>query len=530
MTTKTELISWLQSPDAIRVVLVEVIDVGLEGGGNASFYFSSLPYISSTTNYDPVIIGGVSFNESIQLDGQASVGFGDIEIENINGERDQWLNNYWNKRNINIYIGDVRWNRPDFYQIFGGLVESINMRDRNVINLILVDKLQRLNEPLQTRTLKDVYGATPVAGTTLDNNKDKQAPIVLGEVFNIEGIPYQDAPATLRYIVNDGPVYDILEVRDNGVPVGFTKNNAAGTFDLTQSSYGQITCTVQGLSIDPAWQGVAPVVTTAISSSGAHQPLSLVKFLITQLGDANSRFDWTTEVDNSTYTAIGTLSTGYGYNHFDIRTGIYCTGGENKLDVVQKLLGSVRVHLIVAADGKLKFVKFRLPSNDSPIGLTVISDSDFEFATSNISEITTPVAQVRLGYNRNYTVQDANLAGSIPDAHKALYKDEYLIQEAFVNLAVQNPYKLSTQLTQMEETTLIERNAQNDEASTRLNIWGVPRKLISLTCYAHLMPIELGEHVHIKTNRFGLANGKNGIVVNIDRSWLTGRVTIGVLI
>ena len=71
MTTKAELITWLQSPDAIRVVLVEVLNVGLEGGGNAPFYFSSLPYTSSTTNYDPIIIGGVSFNEAISLDGQA---------------------------------------------------------------------------------------------------------------------------------------------------------------------------------------------------------------------------------------------------------------------------------------------------------------------------------------------------------------------------------------------------------------------------------------------------------------------------
>ena len=173
MTTKTELVTWLQSPDAIRVVLVEVLNVGLVGGGNTSYYFSSLPYTSTTVNYDPIIIGGVSFTESISLDGSATVGYGDIELENTNGERDSWINDYWNKRDVNIYIGDVRWARADFYQVFGGLIDTLNMRDRNVLNLILVDKLQRLNEPLQHRTLENVYGAAITVGTTLDNNKDK---------------------------------------------------------------------------------------------------------------------------------------------------------------------------------------------------------------------------------------------------------------------------------------------------------------------------------------------------------------------
>jgi hypothetical protein len=74
---------------------------------------------------------------------------------------------------------------------------------------------------------------------------------VLGEVFNIEGIPCSTSnpSTTLVYKVSSVPVHKIVEVRDNGVPVGYTPNAYGGKFTLTQASYGQITCTVQGQAL-----------------------------------------------------------------------------------------------------------------------------------------------------------------------------------------------------------------------------------------------------------------------------------------
>lgn len=77
--TVAELVSWLKSQDAIRMVLVEV--EGVTGSGAATLYLSSKPYNTSAgVGYDPCIIGGLSFNESISLDGSPSIGYGDIEI------------------------------------------------------------------------------------------------------------------------------------------------------------------------------------------------------------------------------------------------------------------------------------------------------------------------------------------------------------------------------------------------------------------------------------------------------------------
>jgi hypothetical protein len=65
----------------------------------------------------------------------------------------------------------------------------------------------------------------------------------------------------------------------------------------------------------------------------------VVKYILTSLGDINSRFTWTADFDTSSYNDVnnnmefGTLG-GTTYAHADVRAGIYCTGGENKLDVI----------------------------------------------------------------------------------------------------------------------------------------------------------------------------------------------------
>ena len=562
MTIKEELTAWLSQPDTIRVILVEVtgVQVGaMTGGGPGlpstttpileSMYLQSIPYSSTTMNYDPIISGGIQFTESISLDGSASVGFGDIEVDNTNGVRDMWLNYIWNKRQVQILIGDVRWGRDQFYKVFDGLVDTITTRDRNTLNLVIVDKLQRLNEPIQNRTLAEAEGIlVPTPKQQLDTNKDKTAPIVLGEVFNIEGIQCSNSVpnTTLEYKVSDEPLYKVVEVRDNGVPVGFTENVGLGKFTLTQASYGQITCTVQGKAHTD--QDYMLPYDMLIASSGVHQPIRLARYILTSLGDANSRFTWVDgqignaaelqDFDMPAYSAINAMEFGTvegigeqpstTYVHADVRAGIYCTGGENKLDVIQKLLSSISVHLIVAGSGKLKFVKFALPTPSSAVSYT-ITDEDFEFASSSIQEISTPIDTVKLGFDKNYTPQEANLAAAIPAPHKALFKDEYVTVEKTQAIQGYNPYNISTTKPELQETCLIQKVFAEIEANNRLNIWKVPRKVLSITCYSHLLPIELGDFVRVQTNRFGFTDVK-GTVISVDRNWIVGRVTLGVLI
>lgn len=245
MKTKAEIIAWLKKPDSIRVLLVEVAAVRLPNGSTQNFYFSNRPFISRSTDvpanqsYTAAISGGITFSESVSLDGSANVGFGDIAITNTDNilAADTWLTYVWANKPVSIFIGDATWPKDDFYNIFNGLVKDIDTSDRNSVNLILVNRLEKLNVAVSE---------TKVGGA--GTNSDQLIPLTFGECFNVT--PLLINPATLTYQVHTGPIEKIIEVRDNGAPLTGTSlptvNLTNGTFTLTASPFGTITASVQG--------------------------------------------------------------------------------------------------------------------------------------------------------------------------------------------------------------------------------------------------------------------------------------------
>jgi len=178
--TEAQLIEWLREQSAIRTILIEVEDVGVDGSPT-TIYLSNKGYVTSPTDtpantlYTPIVTGGVDFTESVSVDSDNfSINYGDIELLNVDGSIDDWLDYYWEGRTINVFIGDVSWPRSDFYQIFSGLVASIDVRNRGTFNLKVADKLQRLNTPLSE---------TKLGGTS--SNADNLIPLCFGEVHNV---------------------------------------------------------------------------------------------------------------------------------------------------------------------------------------------------------------------------------------------------------------------------------------------------------------------------------------------------------
>lgn len=228
---------WLKDATGIRCVLMEVR--AKVGGAETTRYLSSKGYVTggsdvpANTNYSPVIVGGVKFTETLPLDGAASLSFGDIEIDNVTGQRDSWMDDIWANRPVNIYIGDVRWPRSDFRLIFSGLVVNIDTKNSGRLNLKLGDKLQRLNTTLSEIKLG---GSTP--------RKDTLIPLSFGECHNVS--PLLVDSTVNEYQVHNGSIELIIEVRDNGVPVAFTPLLAVGKFRLAKQPFGIVTCSVQG--------------------------------------------------------------------------------------------------------------------------------------------------------------------------------------------------------------------------------------------------------------------------------------------
>ena len=488
--TDADFKAWLTSPGSIRCVLVEA--VVYSSGGEVTRYLASTNYVSTQTDtppntaYLPLIRGGVSISEELSIDGTASMSYGDIEVHNIDGSLDSWLDDVWTNRPVNVYVGDVRWAKSEFRHVFSGATASIGSREPTTLNLQLRDKLQRLNTPLSEQIL---------GGTT--DNKDQLVPLCFGEVHNVE--PLLVDSATLKYKVHNGPIERIIEVRDNGVPVGFTPQVSSGTFTLTAAPAGTITASVQG-DKNPTY---------------SNDVGSLIKRIVTGYGKDADRFLYT-DLDLVGFSAF--------ISAHPQPVGVYIASKQNVLETCSALAASLGAHLVMGGDGRLKIVKIHLPAVGS---VTEVGPDDMELGSIQVASRSDVVASIKLGYCRNYLVQD-NLTTGIPEAHKDLYRKEWLTTTS-TNSSVAYVYKLSTEVDQAD-TLLLTQNDATLEASRRLSIWSNQRTVIKFTGTSNLLIQELGSAMRVTHHRFGLQAGKLGQVVYLSKDWVSGRVDVGVML
>lgn len=478
---------WFASTTALRTVLVDV-EASI-GGVETPLYISTREYRTTDAtpiNYIPLISGGVEVTEDISLEGNASLSYGDIEVYNESGELDAWLDYVWSNRPVKVYIGDVTWAKSSFLLVFDGVIEDLDSRSRDKLNIKIRDKLQRLNTPVSDVKLGGI--------TT---NADSLIPLTFGEVSNIT--PLLTNPSTHEYQVHNGAIEGIIEVRDNGAPVSFTPHLDTGKFNLTRNPEGTITASIQG--------DKQPDYINTISA--------IVQRIATGFGKASTRF------------VSGDLNTANLYN-FDLANtqpvGVYIQNRENCLNVMQELAASIGAHVIMSSDGKLKLLQLTLP----PTGdATSITESDIIYHTlAPVSRI--PVkAAVKIGYCKNWTVQN-DLQTGILEEHKKLFSDEYMTVTA-TDSTVATAYKLDAEPEQRNTLLLTSANAAS-EATRELNLYKTPRTLFTFQGFNKSMALELGQAVTITHPRFGLSSGKTGIVTKLQKNWITMKVMVEVLI
>lgn len=241
--------AWLEDQTSIRCLLVEITARNVTTSTEVTFYLSNIGYITTTADvtYLPYLTGSLQTTESLGIDNNLSMTFGDIQVANINGELDDWLDSskyIWVNRTIVVYLGDPRWVstnltavRSNFEKIFDGVVADVDSSAKDYINIKVRDKLQRLNYPLTDNTL-GTYG-TWAGGQT---NQDTIRPLIFGEVNNIS--PVLVDPSKLEYMFNDTSIGTYI-----------TKTSATGNL---------ITCTsVAGLVVNK------PIVFTMSTSAYA---------------------------------------------------------------------------------------------------------------------------------------------------------------------------------------------------------------------------------------------------------------------
>lgn len=485
--TDAQFIAWLGSATRISCVLVEA--VARISGVETTLYLSSTGYTTgpaetpANRNYISVIVGGGKITEQLAVNGAASMAFGDLELDNTDGTLDTWLSYVWANRSVKMYVGDQRWARTDFRLVFDGVTADVSSRARDVLNLKMRDKLQRLN----TAVTENKLGGSSA-------NADRILPLTFGEVHNIE--PLLVDKALLKYQVHDGAIERIIEVRDNGVVVASTPTVAAGTFVLTASPAGVITVSAQGDKPTTYSNTVSKLVQRLVTGYGSDPFIS---------GD----------LDATSLAAFDTAN--------PQPVGLYLSDRDNVLAVCQRLADSVGAQVVMAATGLLQLIKLDPTPSGTPTAVTA----------DNMAERSLEVAQrqpvragVKIGYCKNWTVQ-TNLQTGIPPEHKDLYGQEWLTSTAS-DATVATTYKI-TEAPLQEETLLLVKTDADAEATRRLNIWKSQRTIFRYVGMPELLLEQLGGYQTITHARYGLAGGVSGQIISIERDWLGARVAIEVL-
>jgi hypothetical protein len=505
--------TWLQSNVAkVLIVQVNVYSSGVE----TTRYLSTYPVIVNGIQYLPIVRNNIEITESISTAYSASISYGDIEVANSNEELSSWLSDVWVNRSCKIYVGSVPLPGTsldltnDFELVFNGLVEDIDSKSYGVLNLKIRDRLENVNYPVTEAILGNYFHGAVLADTDpayTNQYINTIRPLIFGEVHNVT--PLLTDPTQLEYMVSNGPVEQIIEVLDNGVPISFRTTKAGvevgevppGSFRLNSSPVGTVTASVQGVAKTISISGAT--FSSSYLNTAANNIATLLKFYGKQLSY--------TDMDNTSFST-----------ECQEAIGIAVTDRTNLLAVCQEIAKSCGCVLAVTRKGLIKLVKLAIPS----VQVAEINDSNSFLGSLVLSERPAVIAGVKLGYARNYTVMTGLVTG-IPEQHKSLLATEYL--EALVtDTSVQALYGITTE-PDIENTRLIDKTEATNVASTKLALFSTPRKVISVACTSELMSLEVGNGVTVKSSRLGIGSAP-GLVISTKVNWLTGRIDLKVLI
>jgi hypothetical protein len=482
-----QYIEWLTSDNA-RVVLAEF--TVKSGGSNVARYLSDMTYITvpgyvdavtnipAGTSYDDIIIDAPTIRQAIG----EPLGVGEVIVDNSDGSLDSWLNDIADGKAITILIGDPSWPRSDFRKLFTGIIDHIEAPTHDTLALIIRDRKERLNGPLQD--------------SLYTNGVPK--PLAFGFLKNIEPVLTNSTLPSV-YQSHDGAIYAVNAVRVNGSPWAYTSNTAAGTITLSNQATGRVTMDIIGAR-------------TQDGTRGLKRASEFLRWVLVRMGMTDADIDWDSmaALDAKLDPDVDNL-------------GYYVNDRRNAVQAIDEVLASLGCYWSFGRTGQLK--AWRL---DAPTGTAALALGPDDIHIDGLRPIAweAPWKRVRLGAVRNWTIQDRDgMYEGLPAETREYYGIEYPdgINEWVTTADAGHLGALSPGLI---GTFLADQGGP--EAQRLASLRSVQRRVYAVDIIAPSLPVELGTEVSITYPRFGFEGGANAIVIGIEESFSAGRVTLEV--
>lgn len=454
--------------------------------------------LSATVAVDHPLIGGSAARGTT---------FGEITISWGGGDRDALFlpPYYWRGWPVKVLrIRRDAWPGPTgFEDVFAGVVEDVYF-GRNSISLVIRDEMLALEQRLQQR----VYAGTGTGVAVCEGGadlKDVPVPVLLGTCKNISPV-LVDATA-LIYQFHDGdfaPAQAVSGVFDRGGALGAGIDLPFATFisggGAPLAGY-YTTCLASGLirlGLKPSGTLTMDAQGDAESDGGGTPAFTdLWNKLVYRCAVGYGGLA-TAKVDSAILSLAGTSPVGF------------YSGTEPVLvrEVIRQLAESGYGFACFDGTGVMRAGYY--PWASSPAATVY----DWQVIDLKMERTPMPASEVRIGHTRAWTVQDPESLVDALAPRAALVSQAYRYEQATIAHLDKFPLAKSRTFESLLSTSGGATAVQIAASYPQTGGW----RRATLRCRGHQLARKPGDIVAVKHDRYGLASGRNALVMSVTEN------------
>lgn len=456
--------AWLQESQASRVLLVEMEHSA------GTVYLATTDFISLPDDTDPNRIYDDALVSAVDIPSRidSHLNIGDIKVIDDGTEVFENAGWYWSTLlcmgyAIRLYLGGADWSRDDFRLVAKVVNGGIRSSKRGIATFQVIDSRAEFSQPLHTAHL----------------TSGKPEPITLGLPFNVKPALKTDASSPV-YKLNSGAITS-SSVRVNGI---------SETPSATDYPIGELTLTARpngNLTIDP-------VETNDTAKK-------MVEWVC-------ARYGLTTDI--SSLNALPTYELGLYYSTE--------TQAKRVLDDIALSVGGYwRFNL----NNQVQMLQILEPDPNEDL---IIQQDDIVENGVNLERVEQPCKKVTINYKRNFSVVDRDSVSALVASNPTLAKEmtEQWQQVTVENVVTNHPLAqdkiINTYITNSVDAAI--------EANRQAMLRGVRREIWSVECFVAPALVLVGETVKVTYDKFGFENGRNGLVISVEKTLTNNRIRL----
>lgn len=502
------------------IYIVEITAAIDAAGTTTVLRYASKPYTTKPTDtpvntfYDDRITNPASISRSLYSNGTTSgasrVNYGAVELSNVDGGLDSILKYSFDGRSLVIKIGNEGDAYSAFTTILNGTMEQVEFTFSKV-TILARDKLAIVDMPLQT-TLYAGNNALPDGVEGVADIAKSPKPLLYGQVFNIA--PIMVNSSKLTYQINDGAIQSVGNVYDKGIALtaGADYANVTALHAASPASGTFVTCLALGyIRLGAVPTGLLTCDATQGAASSNRTVAQILKAMALKAGIASG------DINASDVTALDTANSSV--------IGIWIDGADSAMVAMDKVAQSIGAYFGFDALGVLRMGLFTTPTGSATLEIDINNILSIERSRTNDTDKGIPAWRVNLTYQKNYSVQDFDLAGAVTAARRSVLSLPALTKSA-EDTVIKTQYTLAPTIE--KESLLVDATAAQTEATRLLNLYKTSRDLYTVTIALDLTTTlpDLNNIVNITMNRFGLNSGKLFKIIGIESDYSKNRATL----